>query len=161
MKKLHSTLLVGIMAIAAWAMTGCTGYPDGPGVSFKSAQSKITTTWRIQDASLKGNEITSEYTDDFLQFNSNGEFQYFDANRQIRIPPFTQDTIMPIEGLGQWEFLDGNKQVELFYTFEFVDPYNSDIIYSEDINERWDITRLADGELWMRKGDLFLKLEFF
>ncbi|MEZ4849086.1 MAG: hypothetical protein R3B93_10820 [Bacteroidia bacterium] len=51
MKKLHSTLLVGIMAIAAWAMTGCTGYPDGPGVSFKSAQSKITTIWRIQDAS--------------------------------------------------------------------------------------------------------------
>ena len=161
MKKLHSTLLVGFFAISAWLISGCTGYPDGPGVSLTSAESKITTTWRIQDASLNGTEITDQFTEDFFKFDNDGEFQYFDANRLISIPPFTQDTLMPLEGVGTWEFVDGKKQVELLYNFQFKDPYNSEILYSEDINERWEITRLAEGELWMRNGDMFLKLEFF
>lgn len=161
MKKSQISFFTGLALLGSFLIAGCTGYADGPAINLKSAKTKIANTWRVDDASLNGVETTSSYTDDFLKFEESGDFTYFDALRLISIPPFTQDTLMPMEGFGDWQFLDGGKQLEVFYTFQFKDPYNPDITYSEDINERWEVTRLAEGELWLRNDSTILKLEFF
>ncbi|MDX2250477.1 MAG: hypothetical protein SF052_27090 [Bacteroidia bacterium] len=161
MKKPHITLLTIAFLMGSLILTGCTGYSDGPVLSLKSAKTKISTTWRVKDASLFGVEVTSSYDQDFFKFEEDGDFSYFDASRLIAVPPFTQDTIMPLEGVGEWQFLDGSKQLEVLYTFSFKDPYNPDITYTEDVNQRWEVTRLAEGELWLRDDSTILKLEFY
>lgn len=161
MKKTLIFFYIATFLTGSLLLAGCTGYSDGPTLSLKSAKSKISTTWRVQDASLFGAEVTQNYAQDFFKFEEDGDFSYFDANRLIAVPPFTQDTIMPLEGIGEWQFLDGSKQLEVLYTFTFKDPYNPDITYSEDVNQRWEVTRLADGELWLRDDSTILKLEFY
>ncbi|MEZ4825309.1 MAG: hypothetical protein R3C61_03300 [Bacteroidia bacterium] len=161
MKKPNILLFFATFLTGSLFFAGCTGYSDGPAVSFKSAKSKISTTWRVADASLFGAEVTQAYAQDYFKFEDDGDFTYFDANRLIAVPPFTQDTMMPLEGIGKWEFHEGSQKLEVLYTFSFKDPYNPDITYTEDVNHRWEVTRLAEGELWLRDDSTILKLEFY
>lgn len=139
----------------------CTPYPEGPRVSFQSALSKISSSWQVREASLNGVDITSEYDGEFFSFDEDGDFQRLEKTFLITLPPFSQDTIVPIVGEGEWEFVNNNEEVEWLFSYTFRDPYNSDVRYSEEINERWMIDRLADGELWLRNDSMTLRMEFF
>lgn len=152
-----------ILAILATLLlsVACSPYPEGPGISFQSALSRISSTWQVREASLNGVDITAEYEGEFFAFDEDGDFQRLEKTFQISIPPFSQDTILPVVGEGDWEFLNKNEEVEWLFTYTFRDPYNSDIRYTEQVNERWSIDRLADGELWLRNDSMTLRMEFF
>lgn len=150
---------IGLIAITL--LVGCTGYPDGPAISFRSADELISTTWQIKDAISNNTDISAGFGGDYVTFRDGGDYRYFDGARTISLPPFTQDTTIAVEGVGEWRFVDGNSKVELFYAFEFEDPYNSDVTYREELNELWTIARLAEGELWLEDDSVLLKFEFF
>ncbi len=143
------------------ALLGCTGYPDGPAISFRHTGELIATTWQVKDAIRDNQDISAGYRGDYQTFRDNGDFRYFDAERLISLPPFTQDTTIALVGVGEWAFVNGNSQVELFYAFEYEDPYNPDVIYREEVNQLWDIARLAIGELWLQDDSTLLKFEYF
>lgn len=147
--------------LALFGLAACTGYPDGPAVSLRSAEVLISTTWKVKDAIRNGQDISGNYTDDYLTLRDGGDLRYFDANRVISLPPFTQDTTVDVEGIGEWHFVNGKSQVELFYSLEFQDPYNLDVTYREEVNQLWEVARLAVGELWLQDDSTLLKLEFF
>ncbi|MDX2285961.1 MAG: hypothetical protein NW241_17465 [Bacteroidia bacterium] len=160
MKRLSISALLAAAVLLA-ATSGCTPYPEGPAISFRAALKQISTTWRIKEAIRGGNEVTAEFTDEYLKFEEDGDFSRLEKQFQIVIPPFTQNQTVSAVGSGEWDFVDGGAQLEVLYTFEFQDPYNSAVRYSEQYNERWEILRLAEGQLWIRNGDLTLKCEFF
>lgn len=161
MSKLQTYLLAIAFVIMSMLGQSCTGYEDGPSVNFTSAEKKISSTWRVKEASLNEIDITGQFSDDFFAFEEDRTYKYFDAFRLVSEPPFTQDTLMPLNGLGEWQFVDGTKQVELLYTFSFKDPYNPDIRYNENVNELWTIQRLTSEELWLKNDSVFMKLTLF
>ncbi|MEM7654726.1 MAG: hypothetical protein AAF399_01245 [Bacteroidota bacterium] len=162
MKHFFPYLLSVVFLLVSLFLGSCTGYPDGPSVSFTSALTKISTTWRVKQAVLNNTEdVTTDYETEYFKFDEDGEFETLEARYQISLPPFTQDTIIPAIGSGTWRFLEEETMVELLYGYRFRDPYNSDIFYTEEQNERYEIRRLAEDELWLSNDSLFLKLEFF
>jgi hypothetical protein len=162
MNHLQSYLLGVSFLLAALLAGSCTGYPDGPSVSFTSALTKISTTWRVKQATLnQTTDVTGEYENEYFRFNEDGEFETLEARFSISLPPFSQDTVIAAIGSGSWRFLEKETKVEMLYAYRFRDPYNSDIFYREEKNERYDISRLSQDELWLENDSLLLKLEFF
>ncbi|WNJ16502.1 hypothetical protein [Pontibacter sp. G13] len=161
MKRTTTFGLAAAWMLLAFIVSGCTGYPDGPAISFQSATSKISTTWRIDEASVNGEEITDQFEGDFLKFEEDGDFQVFDNHFMVSLPPFSQDSAVSMLGFGNWEFLDGSKYVELLYDFRVQDPYNQTVIYEQNINQVWQVTRLSDDQLWLSNDSTLLKLEFY
>ena len=160
-KMKHSLLYLALPAVLFLALsTGCSKYPDGQ-ASLRSATSRIATTWDIKSASLDGTDITDEFEGEFFEFEEDGSFRRLETDFLISVPPFSQDTIVNVVGTGEWTFIEDETQVELFYTYTFRDPYNSSILYNQEVNERWEIRRLAADELWLRRGNLFIRFEFF
>lgn len=146
--------------ILAFGLQACTGYDDGPSISFRSEAVKIANTWRIQAASLRGVEVTANYEGDFYRFQEEGEFDRLDAAKFISVPPFTQDTIVTETAIGSWQFLKDNK-IEILYAYIIPDPYDSDITYREEHYEVWQIDRLTPEELWLRNDSLTFKMGIF
>ncbi|RMG67407.1 MAG: hypothetical protein D6722_13185 [Bacteroidetes bacterium] len=161
-KMKHSLLYLPLLAIALFAFqTGCNKYPDGPGASFRSATSRISTTWDIKAANQDGVDITDQFEGEFFEFEEDGSFRRLETDFLISLPPFSQDTIVNIVAEGEWTFIEDETQVELFYTYTFRDPYNSSILYNEEVNERWEIRRLTQDELWLRQEGTTIRFEFF
>ena len=146
--------------IFAWGLQGCTGYDDGPLISFRSEEAKIANAWRIQGASLRGVEVTVDYNGDFYRFQEGGTFQRLDAAKFVSYPPFTQDATITANATGTWKFLKDNK-IEIFYAFIIPDPYDSDVSYREEHYEVWQIDRLTPEELWLRNDSLTFKMGIF
>ncbi|MDP5171440.1 MAG: hypothetical protein NWR72_14440 [Bacteroidia bacterium] len=150
-----------ILALALVGLAACTGFPDGPAISFRSLDELIATTWSVKDAVRANTDISAQYADDYQTFRDGGDYRYFDAERTISLPPFTQDTTIAIEGVGEWRFVNGKSQVELLYSFEYEDPYNPDVTYREEVNQLWTVARLTTGELWLEDDSTVLKLEYY
>lgn len=148
------------LMVLGFTFQACTGYDDGPAISFRNEEIKLANTWRIQDASLRGIEITAEYDGDFYRFKEEGDFERLDAAKLISVPPFTQDTIVTESGIGSWQFLKDNK-LEILYSYIIPDPYDSDISYTEEYYEVWEIDRLTPEELWLRNDSLTFKMGIF
>lgn len=156
------TLLLSSVAIAILvSLASCTGYPEGPKVSFTAAVDKISTTWRVKSAIENGTDVTARYNEEFFKFEEDGDFETIESTYSVSIPPFTQDTVLTVQGFGTWQFVADESGVEMLYAFSFQDPYNSEVFYREEINERYDILRLSQEELWLRNDSVFLKMEFF
>ncbi|MEL6673835.1 MAG: hypothetical protein AAFR61_16635 [Bacteroidota bacterium] len=159
MKFPRTSILAVCVAALGLMMGSCTNYPNGPAVSLQSAISKISNVvWTVREAANGNTDLTASFAGDTFEFADDGTYRREDAARLISLPPFTADQIVPVTGRGEWEFVNGSTQIELFYTYEFTDPYNSNVSYREDLNEAWDVYRLTTTELWLQNGTIFLKL---
>jgi len=152
----YLTAMVLLLGVA-----GCTGYPDGPSVSLTSAVSKLSTTWRIKQAIQNGTDITSEYDNEFFEFEEEGDFELLESTYDVSIPPFTMDTVLTVAGQGSWQFRNQQSQIELLYQVRVKDPFNSSVSYTRTFNELWTIDRLTKEEFWLSDDSTSLKLEFF
>ncbi|MEM6347810.1 MAG: hypothetical protein AAF927_28230 [Bacteroidota bacterium] len=148
------------LILMAMASTACTGFADGPAISFQSTTTRLANTWEVKEAAQNGVDITSQFVGDNFEFKTNGVYQTLDAAKLISTPPFTRDTLIPLVGSGEWNLLSKN-ELELLYSFQFRDIYNNDVIYKEELYERWEITRLTDEQLWLRNDSTLVKMEFF
>lgn len=160
MNKLTTSTVAFLFLIFGMAGVGCTGFAEGPAVSLRSTLSKISTTWEVKEAALNGDDITAQYKDDFFEFKEDGDYKTLDAARLVSLPPYTDDEEVAMIGEGEWNLLDRNL-LELLYTYEYTDPYNNTVRYSEPVYERWEIARLTEDRLWLRNDSMLLKLEFF
>lgn len=157
MKQNH-TLFIAIFLIATLiGLSACTKYSDGPKLSLRSTKSKLARTWQMKEAVKNGVEITDQYKGGFFVFTEGGDFTTIDLKRMVKLPPFTQDTLLPILASGRWGLLDANR-IELLYAYSFADPYNTSVTYNEEVYEEWDILRLTPSELWIRNDSMRFKL---
>lgn len=156
--KQNRTLFIAIFLIATLiGLSACTKYSEGPKLSLRSTQTKIARTWQMKEAVKNGVEITDQYEGGFFVFTQEGDFSTVDLKRMVHLPPFTQDTLLPVLANGKWGLLTENR-MELLYAYTFVDPYNTSVTYNQEVYEEWDILRLTPTELWIRNDSMRFKL---
>jgi hypothetical protein len=142
------------------ALSGCTGFEDGPRISFTDPATIIANEWSVREAIQGGVEITAQYAGDVLKFEEQGAFSYQESSRIITSPPFTRRDTIQILGIGTWDFLKKKDEIELLYTFEFQDLYDPEnVTYVEERYEQWEIQRLTEDEFWIRNDSVSLRLE--
>lgn len=147
-----------VLAILGF-IQACTGYNDGPNISFSNPEKKMANKWKISEAVLNTHDVTERYAEDFFAFEEDGDFSYLDQARILSFPPFTQSDTLPVLGLGTWAFLEKKNHIEFLYLFNYQDPLNPDTRYEEEIYQQWTITRLTEEEFWIKNDSMSFKLE--
>ncbi|MFK7970648.1 MAG: hypothetical protein AB8F95_09780 [Bacteroidia bacterium] len=141
------------------SLVSCTGFESGPAISFKAAAKNMNNTWAVSEAIMNGTDVTATYASDVITFEELGAYSYLESAKIITSPPFTKSDTIPILGVGTWNFLDANNQIEVLYRFSYKDLFDPEIMYDAEIYEQWEITRLTAEEFWLRSESLSLKLE--
>jgi hypothetical protein len=155
---MKNLFLLAFALLTTLILAACTGYSDGPALNFISAENKLSTSWEVTAAEMRGVDVTADFSQDFFTFEDNGDYQTLDAAQLVSLPPFTRDTLLPVLGTGTWAFRNGSRNLELYYTYRLVDPYNLSTNYEESISEFWEIARLTQEELWLRNDSMLLKM---
>jgi hypothetical protein len=156
--KNRLTITLFLLPLLALTFSSCTGYEDGPAVSFTSPNKKMAGTWSFKEVIKNAVEITPQYTDDFVTFEEDGGFSSLDAERVVSLPPFNSPDTLPVLGRGSWDFLDKNNRIELFYTYNYQDNFDPDLFYQEEMYEQWTILRLTEEEFWLENDSMRYKL---
>jgi hypothetical protein len=156
--KYRSTLLIRLLAFSLLAIYSCTGYNDGPTLSFVAPAKKMARTWQFQEVILYQTEVTANYAGDFIEFEEDGGFSSLDAERIISFPPFTISDTLPVLGRGEWDFLDKKNRLEMFFTYNYQDQFVDTLFYQEEMYQQWTITRLTEEEFWMENDSMRVKL---
>ncbi len=128
---LFCTLLAG---------NACKKYEDGPYLSFKSREERISNTWKVDKVLINDEEITSSSNLNFQSlkwtFSTNGNVtRSIDVNGQ----PFTVT--------GQWALQSNDEEIRIVINSQ---------LYSED--SVWVILKLVEDEFWVRyivNGDTY------
>ncbi len=150
--KQQNTLFILLVSLL-WVVTGCTSYSNGPKLSLRSTGQKMDNTWKVKEAVKFGSEITSLYEDGYFIFKKDGRFSTLDTKRWVSLPPFTQDTALPIVANGEWNLLENDK-FEIIYTYTFTDPYDNSTVYNDEVYEQWNILRLTEQEFWIKNDSM-------
>ncbi len=161
MKQFTLLIVLPLVMCAFLGLNSCTGFEDGPSISFKDSAKQMARTWRIKEAVLNNTDITTRFNSDFLSFEEDGEFSILDAVRTVNFPPFGRPDTLTVLGKGNWDFLDEDYRIEWNYTFFYQDSYDQTIFFQEDFYEQWTITRLTEEEFWMKNDSMSMKLEPF
>lgn len=128
MKKISSILLV-VMA-AAMIMPSCKKYEDGPTLSLRSKKARLVNEWKVDRVYENAIDITTAYIqympDYTLNIKENGEIvnSYNDQNGQVNTWSAT------------WAFNSDKSAI---------------IITTGGVAVTYDITRLKNDELWLKK----------
>jgi hypothetical protein len=150
---------LALLTASSVALTGCTEFPDGPAVSFKSAAKKLAGTWLITEATQGNTDVIGDFAGETLKFEAEGTFERLEKTFVVSVPPFTQSSIIQNTGTGLWQLIEGDTQIDVVYQFRYTDPYNSSVTYVQNQQELWTINRLTEDELWVSSGQLELRLE--
>lgn len=157
MKQNLTTYFLGAILMY---MVGCTGYNDGPAISFAAAENKLVNTWGIDEATRNGSDISAEYAEELFRFQENGDFERLERTLIIDIPPAGRSVESDL-GEGSWFFRNNKSQVEVIYTYTFSDPINAAVQYQRTQNELWTIDRLTPEELWLSDDSTSLKMSLY
>lgn len=132
----RTTLIVAGLLLAA----SCTKYEEGPTISLVPRADRIANTWIIASASEDGQDISGQYDQYEIYFTDDGDAE-LTADYSLGGIQYSLVTE------GTWSLVNDDE--------ELVVDYQDD---SQD--ERYQILRLTQDELWLREvgGDVELKL---
>lgn len=154
------SLNLSVASLVLLTLISCTGYPDGPAISFRSAEVKLVNTWSISEATRNGVDISTDFAEEYYRFREDGNFERLESSFSIEIPPNPAQTSSELAS-GEWYFRNDQSQLEVLYQFRFRDPINSSVEYVKTVNELWDIARLTQEELWLTDDSTILKMVLF
>ncbi|MDB4285990.1 lipocalin family protein [bacterium] len=130
-KRVLTCASVALFFVLTSILTSCNRYPDGPGISFRSKEERVTNTWQAQLISRNELDETKDYEYMTLNFNSNGTFEW--VAKKIGDNEEKLSTT--------WELASADNQIKLSYNDG--SPVNPDkLLY-------FDISRLKEDELWI------------
>ncbi len=121
-------ILIGII----FFFTSCTSYDYGPPFSFRSAESRISGTWSLENVLLDDihNSTVYEFEKDYLlEFAEDGTF--------IRTKISRDKAVYSITGI--WYFDDNKTHIITEHT-----ETSSDLVET-----KYEILRLTNNELWV------------
>jgi hypothetical protein len=121
------------------SITACTKYPDGPAISLRSRTERIANNWKIGQAfNSSGGDVTSGYTKYQLNLSHTGSASLY-ANYQVFGTTYTYSTN------GTWAFVNDESKISFVYS-------------NNDANGVYQILKLKETELWLKKDDGSLEL---
>lgn len=151
-----SSLLGVVFALSlVLTLSSCRKYEDGPSVSFRSKQARVTNVWKVVSISRNDLDETDRYafmTWNFKEPNARdiGQLEWI-----FRIAGDTSDVSFPAS---TWELATLKEQIKLTYS-DVIDPIGPVV---ETRLLYLDIRRLKDDELWLEYrfegDDYFLRL---
>ena len=127
MKQLTFISIVLIIII----LSACKKYSEGPSISFKSAEKRLVNTWKFQNITRDGNDITSDYANNYIEFNSSGTTRFY-----------TPDATYS----GTWTLNDKNKKISIIIKGLLYDKYYT-YNFEDNITMSGDIVMLKSKEI--------------
>ncbi len=127
MKNFKMLVAVAMLGTAAFGISSCGKYEDGPGMSLRTKKARLTGVWDTKEY-VDADGTTSTDTDETtIEFTKDGNFT-INSN----------DPDFPFALTGQWEFSDDKEQLKMTYAGD---------------TETSTITRLTNKELWIKDAD--------
>jgi hypothetical protein len=135
------TLIIALASFCALlTVNSCKKYEEGPYLSFKSREERISNTWRVDKFYKNDEDITVAVNQDLPElkwtFSINGSI-----TRTVTI------NNQPIVVTGQWALQSDDEEIRIVINTQF---------YTEDTV--WVIIKLMEDEFWVRysiNGDIF------
>jgi hypothetical protein len=122
MKIFKIALALTVLA-SATALTSCNKYQDGPGISLRSAESRVVNTWEVEKyIDSDGTETAGDSNDPVYTMTKDGEYSIDDV----------------IDSSGDWSLVDEEATLRFestVFTVAFVLDYT--------------ILRLTNDEMWL------------
>jgi len=135
MKKIINKIAVKkitiLIVLILLTITGCKKYPEGPSISFKSAEKRLVNAWKFQNIARDGNDITSNYANNYIEFNSSGTTRFY-----------TPDATYS----GTWTLNDKNKNISITLK-GFIMAKDYSYNFEENITMSGDIVMLKSKEI--------------
>ncbi|MEZ5047054.1 MAG: hypothetical protein R2831_08675 [Chitinophagaceae bacterium] len=141
MYKLSSVIVI---LVAITSFVACRKYEEGPNISFRTKNARITNNWRIESALVQGVEKSLDpyYAKQKHYFYSNGDY----------VVTIIDAVTLEAENLqGNWTFFDNDKKVALTIRKP---------ITQKDSTTEYHILKLYNKQLWLRKTDNTEELHF-
>jgi hypothetical protein len=137
--KYVTLLLICVLAISP----SCKKYEDGPRFSIYSKKERATGNWRFSLVRENGVDMTEEYAQQSVNMQKNGNLLW--------IRGYYDDSWWdPYGPGGTWQFIDDKNQIEMHFKYGV----------TEEFSYVWDITRLAYGDLQLRRYEGDVEIEW-
>ena len=142
MKKITSLLFIAFSFSIIF--TSCKKYPDGPGISFRSAKHRIVNTWKFSSALLNGIEMSEqpEYAT---------QKQYWNGDGTLTITNIDPITGAAVTVYGNWVLSNSNKNLAVS-----LKNVTGNIITTTN----YTILMLKEKEMWLRSVDNSIENHF-
>lgn len=126
--KIFKIALALTVLVSATTFTSCNKYEDGPGISLRSAESRVANTWEVEKyIDSDGTETAGDSNDPVYTMTKDGEITITDGS-------FTLD--------GEWSL----REDDTVLRNEFVFFGSASVV-------DYTILRLANNELWLEDAD--------
>ena len=135
MKRIASILFFAFVMVAS--ISSCRKYEEGPNISFRSKEARITNNWRYESAQVDGVEVSSDpfYAKQKHYFYRDGKYI------QTIIDPITLEA----RNLqGNWVLYDNDKKIAVTVK---IPPAN------KDSTNNYSILKLFEKQMWLRTTD--------
>ena len=140
MKKIITLIAVTLFAVIT--ITSCRKYEEGPGISLRKKEARVTNNWRIESAQLNGLEVSLDPL-----WAKQKHYMYRDGKYIITI--IDPVTLEARNLQGGWSLYDHDRKIALT-----TKNFSGNIDSTNDFS----ILKLYEKQLWLRKTDNSLEL---
>lgn len=166
----RNLLKIGSMALAIVlvALTSCSKYEEGPGISLRTKKQRVVAEWKATDFTINGQNGLNSSTTGVLDCFSGGQFSY-DITGTMDIQwTFEKDgksTIVINSDYNTLDFENSMLNCSAIYmdatndntentTWDFSsDKKNIEITYDDGSKESWEIIELREKEMKLKMND--------
>ena len=141
MKKQLFTSLILLFA-ASMVFTACRKYEEGPNISLRRKEARVTNNWRIQSAYLNGSDVSVD-----PYWAKQKHYMYRNGDYVITI--IDPVTLEARNQQGKWTLYDNDRKIALT-----TKNFSGNIDSTNDFN----ILKLYENNMWIRKTDNSLEL---
>jgi len=142
MKKILFVLSVALLG--ALTISSCRKYEEGPNISLRKKEARVTNNWRVESAQLNGAEVSAD-----PYWTKQKHYMYRDGNYVVTI--INPVTLEAKNLQGTWTLYDNDRKLALT-----TKNFSGNIDSTNDYN----ILKLYNNQMWIRKTDNSLELHF-
>lgn len=135
MKKTVWYILLILLPLVAFV--SCRKYEEGPNISFRSKEARLTNNWGIESVSINGVNFSQD-----PYYAKQKHYFYADGNYRLTI--IDPITLVAENVQGSWELLDDGRQLNITRN-------NYQGVADSTIN--YKILKLFEKQLWIRSTD--------
>lgn len=125
-------------------MNSCRKYEEGPNISLRKKEARVTNNWRIESAQLNGNEVSLD-----PYYAKQKHYMYRDGKYILTIIDPVSLEARNLQGT--WTLYDNDRKIALT-----TKNFSGNIDSTNDFN----ILKLYNKQFWIRKTDNSLELHF-
>ena len=130
----------------------CKKYEDGPLISFKKAETRITGEWDIYKFYVNGNDSSYIFKNKYYFWILACDYTGGDCESRWNVFSYISDTLNLNSQLGYEGFSKDKKSFQVNYRFNYPDSDTIKIIgpFTSGIKSNWIIKKLRMNDVWLK-----------